>query len=86
MLHDLVGERLASAHCENVGAGRRTIFVTRLRITDAGRRALARYATLEAAWSAGVRYDWCVRRTALRIPVMAVVLVDFPALSPPPSY
>jgi hypothetical protein len=36
MLHDLISERLASAHQKNVGAGRRAILVTRLRITDSG--------------------------------------------------
>jgi hypothetical protein len=41
VLHDLMSERLASAHQESVGAGRRTRLVTRLRITDLGRLALA---------------------------------------------
>jgi hypothetical protein len=41
MLDALVRNGFAIAHRENVGAGRRVIGVTRLRITDAGRRALA---------------------------------------------
>jgi hypothetical protein len=41
VLQDLVGERLASAHHQNVAGGRRTNFVTRLRITDLGRLVLA---------------------------------------------
>jgi hypothetical protein len=41
MLRDLVRDGLATADRENVVTGRRRIAVTRLRITDAGRRALA---------------------------------------------
>ena len=41
MLDDLVRNGFATAHRENMGAGRGVIAVTRLRITDAGRRALA---------------------------------------------
>jgi hypothetical protein len=41
MLHDLVRSGFATAHRENVGAGQRVVGVTRLRITDAGRRAVA---------------------------------------------
>jgi hypothetical protein len=37
----LPAERLASAHHQNVAGGRRTNFVTRLRITDLGRLVLA---------------------------------------------
>jgi hypothetical protein len=40
-LHDLVRNGFATAHRENVGAGQRVVGVTRLRITDAGRRAVA---------------------------------------------
>jgi hypothetical protein len=39
-LHDLVRRGLATAHRENMGAGQRVVGVTRLRITDTGRRAL----------------------------------------------
>jgi len=37
---ELVGEGLASTTEERVRAGRQTLEVTRVRITDAGRRAL----------------------------------------------
>jgi hypothetical protein len=39
-LHDLVRNGFATAHRENIGAGRRVVGVTRLRVTAAGRRAL----------------------------------------------
>ena len=41
VLRDLVRDGLATAAREMVVSGRRRITVTRLRITDAGRRALA---------------------------------------------
>jgi hypothetical protein len=40
VLRDLVRDGLATAASETTVAGRRRIVVTRLRITDAGRRAL----------------------------------------------
>jgi hypothetical protein len=41
LLVELVRDGLATAHAERVRAGKRAIKVTRMRITDAGRRALA---------------------------------------------
>jgi hypothetical protein len=41
MLRDLVRDGLATADREIVYAGRQPIVIVRLRITDAGRRALA---------------------------------------------
>jgi hypothetical protein len=41
MLADLVRDGLATAHRETMRAGGRKIKVARVRITDAGRRALA---------------------------------------------
>jgi hypothetical protein len=41
MLRDLVRNEFATADREFVRAGRRTITIVRLRITEAGRRALA---------------------------------------------
>jgi len=40
MLADLIREGLATAHHETMRVGKRKIKVTRVRITDAGRRAL----------------------------------------------
>jgi hypothetical protein len=40
MLADLIQHKLAAGHRETVKVGYRTIRVTRIRITDAGRRAL----------------------------------------------
>jgi hypothetical protein len=40
-LHDLVRNGFATAHREKMGAGQRVVGVTRLRITHAGRRAVA---------------------------------------------
>jgi hypothetical protein len=40
-LHDLVRNGYATAHREKMGSGQRVVGVTRLRITDAGRRVLA---------------------------------------------
>jgi hypothetical protein len=40
LMVDLVGEGLASTTDERVRAGKQTLEVTRVRITDAGRRAL----------------------------------------------
>jgi hydrogenase maturation factor len=42
VLHDLVRNGLATATRESAIAARRGIVVTRLRITDAGRRALTK--------------------------------------------
>jgi hypothetical protein len=41
LMVELVHAGLATAHVESVVAGRRTMQVTRLRITEAGRKALA---------------------------------------------
>jgi hypothetical protein len=41
LMVELVGEGLASTTEERVRAGKQTLEVTRVRITDAGRRALA---------------------------------------------
>jgi hypothetical protein len=41
LMVDLVGEGLASTTEEHLRAGKQTLEVTRVRITDAGRRALA---------------------------------------------
>jgi hypothetical protein len=41
MIADLVRDGLATAHRDTMWAGRRKIKVARVRITDAGRRALA---------------------------------------------
>jgi acyl-coenzyme A thioesterase PaaI-like protein len=47
MLADLVREGLATAHAETMRRGGRKIKVARVRITDAGRRALEGHAELE---------------------------------------
>ncbi len=57
VLHDQVRDGLATATRENAIAARRGIVVTRLRITDAGRRALTCVAPGGDATAAG--WPWC---------------------------